>query len=414
MRKSIFIALFVTVILGITACSSNSENKITAVDGYIKDANLTDSSGQVGVYSSSGQYTFSDSIVYPLTLTGGILEDTNLSFDINMTAQEGAMVISPITTFLENNSTLLDTFINLGLGFSTLSEFSVDYISTNNSDLAKLSQLLYIVQKDTALSDTFKTSLIYYDPSSLNDVFDILEENVMQKINPLYVYNYLHFLTRVKDLDISPSAYEAELMTLKAGLDVNLNPVSYNNTIYEIIISPHTGRAWIDKNLGAYKECYDVNDTYCFGDYYQWGRNFDGHENSNSELTSILSSSITEVGVNFITSSTDWTTSDINATQRTLNWSSTDGSSICPVGYRVPTIDELKAEITSIDKNFLLLPYAGVRNGDTGTTKLDDFGALWSSTTSDSNSTYLYFDSSGVKTSTAVRSNGYNVRCIKD
>ncbi len=64
------------------------------------------------IYSSNGEYTFSDYIAYPLHLSGGELEDTHTLFNINMSAQSGT-VISPITTFFENHSTLLAKPINL-------------------------------------------------------------------------------------------------------------------------------------------------------------------------------------------------------------------------------------------------------------------------------------------------------------
>ena len=131
------------------------------MDGYIKDATLKDASGQVATYSGSGgRYTFSSSPVYPLTLTGGRYEDTNDTFDINLTAQSGE-VISPITTFLENNSTLLEKLANLGLvgNPSTYNDFAKDYVESNDIDLAKLSQLLYVVLKYPSLTSSFKQSI---------------------------------------------------------------------------------------------------------------------------------------------------------------------------------------------------------------------------------------------------------------
>jgi len=131
------------------------------LDGYIKDATLKDASGQVATYNGTGgRYTFSSSPVYPLTLTGGRYEDTNDTFDINLTAQSGE-VISPITTFLENNSTLLEKLANLGLvgNPSTYNDFAKDYVESNDIDLAKLSQLLYVVLKYPSLTSSFKQSI---------------------------------------------------------------------------------------------------------------------------------------------------------------------------------------------------------------------------------------------------------------
>ncbi|MCK5110820.1 MAG: DUF1566 domain-containing protein [Arcobacteraceae bacterium] len=150
--------------------SSTSGTVVTGVDGYIKNATVKDALGQTATYSSSGKYTFASSPTYPLSLTGGQLEDTNASFDINMTAQSGSSVLSPIATFLENNSTLLSKFANLGLGISTIDEFTVDYINSNDLNLSKLSQLLYVMIKDDTLLTTFKTN-INANEGSLDNLF---------------------------------------------------------------------------------------------------------------------------------------------------------------------------------------------------------------------------------------------------
>ncbi len=87
-----------------------------------------------------------------------------------MTAQSGSVVISPITTFLGNDSTLLSKFANLGLNIFTLDEFTVDYVSSNDLNLSKLSQLLYVMLKDTTLLATFKTN-IALNEGSLDNLF---------------------------------------------------------------------------------------------------------------------------------------------------------------------------------------------------------------------------------------------------
>ena len=414
MKKITFLALLIPFTLLFTGCESTSantdagSNTITALDGYIKDANITDGAGQVGVYTSSGQYTFANSITYPLTLTGGMLEDTNTTFDINMTAQEGALVISPITTFLENNSTLLESFVNINLGLSTLSDFSVDYIKTNNSDLAKLSQLLYAAQRDSNLYLSVKRKLADLNPLSLDDFFTLFEESVKEEIHDIYIDNYLLFLAKVKDMDVNPSSYEIELMSLKASLDVDFTPMFHNSILYEVVISPYTGKAWLDRNLGAIAVCNEVDNIYCRGDFYQWGRGADGHEKYDAVLTSTLSSDVVNAGGEFITSSTDWTTSDTNGTQRLSNWSKIDGSSICPVGYRVPTLIELEVETikngfsnnTDMFNSFLKFPSNGSRDGDSGSLNSSTtYGSVWSSSIYDSNASYVHFDSNGINVS---------------
>ena len=145
---------------GDTGNSASTSTTVTAVDGYIKNAIVKDSVGNIAIYDKAGKYIFSSSPVYPITLTGGQLLDTNKSFDLNMSVSDGSsLVISPITTFLGNNSDLLSKFANLGLNKSTLSDFSIDYMDTNDLNLAKLSQLLYVILRDSNLTADFKASL---------------------------------------------------------------------------------------------------------------------------------------------------------------------------------------------------------------------------------------------------------------
>lgn len=423
MKKSIILVLEATFAFIFTACGdgnelcieNNNSTTVTVLDGYIKDANLSDAAGQSGIYTSNGQYAFADTVAYPLTCVGGKLEDTNNSFDINMSAQSG-LILSPITTFLSNNPILLDKFVGLDLQNdpTTFEDFSIDYIDTNNTDLAKLSQLLYAIQKDSNLTFSFKTSLANSNPTTLNELFALAEADVNATMGS-YAKSYNIFLNKVKNLNVSASAYETELETEK----INLSYIIHNGTRYDIVISPYTGRVWLDRNLGASRLCTDYNDTACYGDYYEWGRNFDGHEKSDSQVTSTLATDVNNAGSYFIQNTNyysgfDWASVDTDGSQRKANWRKTDGSSICPVGYHVPTLEELKAEITdqgvsgniAAFNNFLKLPSAGYRwYGDA---LMHGSGTSAVYTTSDSvvinNGSTIYG---------AYRAEGYPIRCIK-
>lgn len=91
-------------------------------------------------------------------------------------------VISPITTFLSDDSALLEKLKSANLGATTLKEFEVDYevdyIDTNNSKLAKLSQLLYVILKDSTLTSDFKTRLSGANPTSLDELFTLVESDI--------------------------------------------------------------------------------------------------------------------------------------------------------------------------------------------------------------------------------------------
>jgi hypothetical protein len=180
--------------------------------------------------------------------------------------------------------------------------------------------------------------------------------------------------------------------------------------------------------------CTAYNDSACYGDYYQWGRNADGHEkttSSNQELNSSNQvSDITNVGhSDFLTSSDtydyDWAKdADSNGSLRSANWSKTDGTSVCPVGYRVPTIAELRAETVDLSgfdnrsdafESFLKLPSAGIRGYGSGSVyDQGSYGSVWSSSPSGSRAGRVYFDGSDAGWGNRNRAYGRSVRCLRD
>ena len=435
------VALTALVIVLFSGCGGGDSSSddgvssvtITAVDGYIKDANLTDSAGQVGTYSSNGKYTFSSTPTYPLTLTGGRLEDTNTSFDINMTCQSG-LIISPITTFLENNASL-QTQLATALSLSdSIDSFAVDYVDTNNSDLAKLAQLLYMVETNATLNSAFKTRVNGISSSiGLDAIFTLAETDVNATMGD-YALGYRVFLNKVKDINstvVSPSTHETYLESQKISL--GLSTVDHDGTTYGAVLSPFTDKVWLDRNLGASQVCNAYNDITCIGDYYQWGREADGHEKgrTSNDVNGTLAKDLnTSANALFITTNAnpkDWLVNgvDDNGSLRSANWSNTKGKSICPVGYRVPTIDELTAETTlastkvtkieDTNNNFLKLTASGYRpNADGSMYNLGSSGGFWSSSVNGTSSSYVYFYSTNAGDGGTSRALGHPVRCIKD
>jgi len=201
--------------------------------------------------------------------------------------------------------------------------------------------------------------------------------------------------------------------------------IVHNGTSYGTVTSPYTGKVWLDKNLGATRICTSFNDTQCYGDYYQWGREFDGHQNKNSGILNTLALDITSAGSNFIaTSDNSWlvSTFDTFGTIRQANWTSTNGTSICPKGFRVPTSLELSQE--TIDEgvtdgqtafeNFLKIPSAGERISNTGVLSQDNIIAYWTDTPFiNIASAIIIYDGNALITNISM-STGLSVRCIKD
>lgn len=165
----------------------------------------------------------------------------------------------------------------------------------------------------------------------------------------------------------------------------SLAPLQYNGLTYIPVISAYTGVAWLDRNVGATKACstprsiyssdaqYIANEKACFGNYYQWGRNSDGHELQDSPTSTQQLDTL--IGNNqFILSSNnkeDWTTSDKDGSARVQTWIA------CPDGYQIATTEQIKAETIDLgiqkqsdsEQSFLKLAQAGYRDAKTGEMK---------------------------------------------
>lgn len=281
--KKAFLSTLLSSIIFFSGCSDNGDDsgsgaerstatEVTAVDGYIKNARVTDSLSAVARYTADGKYTFSSSPSYPLRVTGGVIEDSDVPFDINMSVYaNGTLVISPITTFLGNDSALLDKFTNLGLAQTTLQEFSVDYVDTNSSDLAKLSQIFYVILRDENLTATFKESLLNATPTSMDEIFTLAEAdiNASRTIGREEKIISKNILAQMKDFNSSVSIMETMLKTAKEKLafvneygnpfttvwetnssDSNITIPTNSNYLYNYIID------WGDGNISS-----DVTNT---------------------------------------------------------------------------------------------------------------------------------------------------------
>ena len=204
--------------------------------------------------------------------------------------------------------------------------------------------------------------------------------------------------------------------------------ITHNGFTYETVTSPYTGRVWLDRNLGASRVCQSYDDEQCYGDYYQWGRNTDGHEKKDSNITDIQAADVTNVGHGMIIVSgdeykNDWAYFiDLNGSLRNNNWLKTDGSSICPLGFNVPNINELKEETilegtsNKIDafNNFLKIPSSGFRYSTSySPSYMGTNGGFGSVTIDNYNQKIMAFNSDVFNESSVNRTFGINIRCIK-
>ena len=181
---------------------------------------------------------------------------------------------------------------------------------------------------------------------------------------------------------------------------------------------------WLDRNLGASQKATVINDANSFGDYYQWGRDADGHE-GHASSTSPGPVAAGSEGSDFITvnNATDyWLTMPDFLLWRNLTDSSNGvDSNPCPSGFRVPRISKFRHELSLFPTNdmnggfnsVLVLPENKGRKHDGSL--LTGGGFYWSSDSYANGIPYTFL-LWGVNTSTTNQSRGHAwgaaVRCI--
>ncbi len=308
-------------------------------------------------------------------------------------------------------------------------------------------------------NDTFTTTV--GNPLTLKTVkaSDDIDENVNVTITGDTAIDFNTAGTYPVTYTASDSAGNSSSITHIYEVLDSSSGITHKGITYKIVTSPITGRQWLDRNLGATMVCsksreeFADDDSYvadqkaCFGDLYQWGRLADGHEKRNSSTSTTRATDISSAGNSFIKNSSDpydWvenTTQDSNnvdddGAKRKALWGKTDGSSICPKGFRVPTLKELKEETTNWEnpamaedesigkvkvtnrdtafKNFLKFPVAGYRSsGSASLIYQGDGGFVWSSLPNGLGSQDFGFGDGYVGDSLYGRADGLSVRCIR-
>ncbi len=202
---------------------------------------------------------------------------------------------------------------------------------------------------------------------------------------------------------------------------------------YQEVISPVTGKRWLDRNLGASRAAQSVTDYLAYGSLYQWGRLADGHQCINYTgatagaaqygTTTTTSSSNTPANNLFIrtlSSPFDW-----RVPQNNSLWQGVSGiNNPCPSGYRIPTSTELENERLTWSSNnaagafasMLKFTMPGYRDFPDGALyMIGTATGYWSSTVNGINAYLLWISTSNDATVTDdSRAAGYPVRCIKE
>ncbi|MCB4764753.1 MAG: fibrobacter succinogenes major paralogous domain-containing protein [Sulfurovum sp.] len=204
--------------------------------------------------------------------------------------------------------------------------------------------------------------------------------------------------------------------------------VRYKGIMYGCAAS-ETGRIWLDRNLGASRVAALPSDAASYGYYFQWGRPADGHQLVSPDKRHQRATTVHPSFGEFITvnnTTTDWVVDgvDSNGTQREAFLWKTDGTGICPKGFRVPTAEELLNEFFQPHfKSTLNFPLAGFRNNDKNDIEISESAndTFWdpagyymaSDKSSNGVAKVLFLNQNKGKISTKGRAYGYSVRCIK-
>lgn len=163
---------------------------------------------------------------------------------------------------------------------------------------------------------------------------------------------------------------------------------------YSVIVSPVTGRKWLDRNLGASKTPAAWDDWTNYGDLFQWGRGADGHQvivrtgsqdTDASGVNTTTSLANVDVPAHSLFIISDTSPFDWRSAYNDNLWQGANGiNNPCPAGWQIPTKEEWEAEkLTSLSAAYeqLKLTASGLRSDDGLITFQSILGVYWCSTT---------------------------------
>ena len=205
---------------------------------------------------------------------------------------------------------------------------------------------------------------------------------------------------------------------------LNAQTIFFKGLEYKVVTSPITDKQWLDRNLGAQRDCQALDDKLCFGDYYQWGRKTNGHEKISNDLSTKkrVKEDLKKDGMYIIVKKSP--TFDWRIDQNDNLWKGADAlNNVCPKGFKIPSKDEIESEtvmskVSNTDtafSNFLKIPSSGFRTLCSGeVTRIGKNGSLWTSSAYERESYYLDFNKVEAVMTTGARAEGLPVRCMKN
>jgi hypothetical protein len=232
--------------LGTDGTNGNtSELTITAVDGYITGASVTDQQGNAAFSNGDGTYSFARTPIYPINLSNGFLVATGDKFSADIITGNGeahmyatsGLVISPITTLLttiiNNTATAtLDSTLSVklaGMMGVTEPELLTDFVASENVNLAKITQIIHLMAQEPGLYSAFKTNLGAASGSLFAGVSGAATttmnaKNVSGDLSAIKLAVYNQIISDV-------SAYTGTAAGLEAGIGANKSMLENIDTI---------------------------------------------------------------------------------------------------------------------------------------------------------------------------------------
>ncbi|WP_345974616.1 BspA family leucine-rich repeat surface protein [Sulfurimonas sp. HSL3-7] len=248
------------LVIGLLAGCSKSDgssdhspsSEVTVLDGYIKDGNVTDANGQVATERNGtiGLYTFASTPVYPISLTVGSakLVDTNAAFDVNLSAASGT-IISPITTIIDGDAAVRSN-IEILLGGLSDAELAVDYVETDNVEVAKFAQLCYAMLKypngASLLKERLTTNFNAGTDTNLTAFIDEIKRSPVKQ--PIF----RELLAKVNAFSGSVSTMESELNSIKSLLDTDFTVA--DRAALDALITNYDANYTADANAATTKD----------------------------------------------------------------------------------------------------------------------------------------------------------------
>ncbi len=247
-------------------------------------------------------------------------------------------------------------------------------------------------------------------------------------------------ITSLLLLTIAPISYSAMAQQdpgPNAGDTSSITFTYKNKQVRYKTVRGKDGKVWLQQNLGSERVAQSTRDTLAYGDYFQWGRWDDGHQerfstvdvgsNLNPNNPSGIAAGSNKYYTNW------WADRPVTATWSNNPVSKTNGADPCAAigpGWRLPAIkdwsdfvtaEKMNDDTTDAFRSTLKLTPAGYRhpNGSYGSRMSE--GAYWSTTNNSASSAYILQFTSGASPfivkgtgNFMARDYGYCIRCVKN